>query len=189
MVCAGEGDEVADVLRLCEAGALDVLLIYSESDPGWKLCLMITSFFPKLTVVALLGTNAENPVAGSWALLHGARGLVGISAEAERLGVVIRGAVEFGHYVDPALEVSLTPAPPQPGKLAGRPLSAREFEVLQLIADGRTADQIGQRLGITTDSARTHIGQILRKLRARDRAHAVAISFENALLPARFTGI
>lgn len=189
LVWVSAGDQVDEVLELCESRSLDVLLIHSDSDPGGKFCLMLTSFHPELTVVVLLADGARNPVAASWALLHGARGLVGVDAAADRLGVAIKGAVDSGHHVDSDLEVSVMSTSRQThrSQLAGKPLSAREFEVLQLIATGLTAEQIGNRLGITTDTVRTHIGHLLRKLQARDRAHAVAISFETSLLPARFT--
>jgi DNA-binding NarL/FixJ family response regulator len=175
---------VDSAVKLCESARLDVLLIESDSDPEWKLCLMLTRLFPSLTVVGLLGDAARSPVASSWALLHGAKGIVGIDAETERLGMAIRGAVSRGHHVDSGLKVPTTPAPRQ-AELRGKPLSAREYEVLLLIAEGRTAEQIGHRLGIAADTVRTHVCHILRKLNARDRAHAVALSFQRSLLPGR----
>lgn len=171
-------------VKLCESACLDVLLIDSDSDPDWKLCLMLTRLFPRLTVVGLLGDADRSPVASSWALLHGAKGIVGVDAETERLGMAIRGAVRRGHHVDSGLAVRLAPEPPK-SELRGKPLSAREYEVLLLIADGRTAEQIGHRLGIAADTVRTHVCHILRKLNARDRAHAVAVSFQRSLLPGR----
>lgn len=90
----------------------------------------------------------------------------------------------LGRYINATLEVSVIPMA-QKSELRGKPLSEREFEVLQLIADGRTAEQIGRRLGITADTVRTHVHRLLRKLDARDRAHAVALSFQMSLLPVR----
>jgi DNA-binding NarL/FixJ family response regulator len=175
---------VDSVITLCESARMDVLLIDSDSDPDWKLCLMLTRLFPRLTVVGLLGDADRSPVASSWALLHGAKGIVGVDAETERLGMAIRGAVRRGHHVDSGLAVRAAAAP-QKTELRGKPLSAREYDVLLLIADGRTAEQIGHRLGIAADTVRTHVCHILRKLNARDRAHAVAISFQRSLLPGR----
>lgn len=183
MEWAGSAAEVNTAIEICESGT-NVLLIDSEWDPDWKLCLMLTNVHPELTVVGLLGSAARNPVASSWALLHGVSGIVGTDAETDRLRDAIRDAVDFGHYVDPGLEVTAKPAARRPD-VPGKPLSAREFEVLQLVADGRTAGQIGHRLGITADTVRTHICHILRKLNARDRAHAVALSFQMSLLPGR----
>lgn len=174
-------------LRLCESDCPDVLLIDSRSDPGWKLCLMLTGLFPALTVVALLDDTIRNPVDAAWALLHRANGVIGVDAEPERLGTAVREALRHGRYVDSEVEVPVVPPAPR-GDLRGKPLSAREFEVLELIADGRTAEQIGNRLGISPDTVRTHVYRILRKLGARDRAHAVALSFKMALLPVNDRG-
>ncbi|HYS40217.1 MAG TPA: response regulator transcription factor [Pseudonocardiaceae bacterium] len=175
---------VDSAVQLCESGRADVVLIDSDSDPDWKLCLMLTKLFPMVTVVGLLGDTDRSPVSASWALLHGAKGIVGVDAETERLGMAIRGAVQRGHHVDSGLAVS-TARPEQKAEVRGKPLSAREYEVLLLIADGRTAEQIGHRLGIAADTVRTHVCHILRKLNARDRAHAVAVAFRRSLLPGR----
>jgi DNA-binding CsgD family transcriptional regulator/tetratricopeptide (TPR) repeat protein len=53
-------------------------------------------------------------------------------------------------------------------------LTAREFEVLRLLADGRTNRQIGQELFITAKTASVHVSRILTKLHAANRAEAVA---------------
>lgn len=176
--------DVATALRVCESEPPDVVVIDSASDPGWKLCLMLTGLFPQLTVVALLNEGADDPVAAAWALLHRANGIVGVAAESDRLGTAVRDSARRGRYVDPAVEVPVSP-PAQRSGLQGKPLSVRELEVLELIADGRTAENIGHRLGISADTVRTHVYRILRKLNARDRAHAVALSFQMSLLPSR----
>jgi DNA-binding NarL/FixJ family response regulator len=181
---AGTVEDVHAVLRLCESDQPDVIVLDSGSDPGWQLCLMLTGLFPRLTVVALLDEQANEPVAAAWALLHRASGIIGVDAESDRLGTAVRDSVRRGRYVDPGVEVSMNP-PAQRGDLQGKPLSVRELEVLQLIADGRTAENIGHRLGISADTVRTHVYRILRKLNARDRAHAVALSFQMSLLPTR----
>jgi DNA-binding NarL/FixJ family response regulator len=188
MVWAGGASTVSEAVRLCEpSDRPDVLLIDSVSDPEWKLCLMLTGIHLELTVVALLDEDVCNPVDSAWALLHGARGLVGVDAETDRLGMAIRGAVELGHYVDAALEVSVVPATRREA-VVRRSLSHREIEVLELVAEGKTAEQIGGQLGIAAHTVRTHVGHILRKLNARDRAHAVAVAFSTSLLPLRRGG-
>jgi DNA-binding CsgD family transcriptional regulator len=53
-------------------------------------------------------------------------------------------------------------------------LTVREFEVLRLLADGRTNRQIGQELFITAKTASVHVSRILTKLRVANRAEAVA---------------
>ena len=53
-------------------------------------------------------------------------------------------------------------------------LTAREREVLELMAAGQTNSQIARRLVITEDTAKSHVKRIMRKLRAANRAEAVA---------------
>lgn len=54
-------------------------------------------------------------------------------------------------------------------------LTPREFECLDLCACGHTDTQIAQKLGVTHHAVRFHIGNIMKKLGARNRTHAVAI--------------
>ena len=66
-------------------------------------------------------------------------------------------------------------------------LSARETEVLGLLAEGLTQDEIAARLFITRKTVGTHIEHILKKLGVRSRAQAVAFAYRNDLVdsPAR----
>jgi len=177
----GSLEGVGAVISLCKSDCPDVLVIDSGSDPDWKLCLVATGLFPNLAVVALLHDGSPHPVDAAWGLLHRTSGIVGVTARPDRLRVAIRGAVQFGRAVEPRTEASMIPAPRGCG-LRGKPLTAKELEVLQLIAEGLTAEKIARRLSISACTVRTHIYRLLRKLDARDRAHAVALSFRMSLL-------
>jgi len=56
----------------------------------------------------------------------------------------------------------------------GNHLSGREKEVIALVADGYTARQIADKLFVSLDTVETHKRKILRKLKAKNAAHAVA---------------
>jgi DNA-binding CsgD family transcriptional regulator len=56
-------------------------------------------------------------------------------------------------------------------------LSAREIDVLEELAKGTGTEQIALRLHVSPHTVRTHIKNIMRKLDARTRAHAVAIAY------------
>jgi DNA-binding CsgD family transcriptional regulator len=62
------------------------------------------------------------------------------------------------------------------------PLSAREHEVLTLIADGRSLPEVAERLTISPATVRTHAANIYRKLGARNRPHAVALALGLGLI-------
>jgi len=61
-------------------------------------------------------------------------------------------------------------------------LSPREISVLRLIRDGYRNKQIAHRLGICETTVNFHIRNIVEKLQANDRAHAVTIGFRRGLL-------
>jgi DNA-binding CsgD family transcriptional regulator len=63
-------------------------------------------------------------------------------------------------------------------------LSAREIGVLEELAMGTSTEDIAQKFNVSPHTVRTHIKNILRKLDARTRAHAVAIAYsEDAIDP------
>ena len=64
----------------------------------------------------------------------------------------------------------------------GDPLTGKEYRVLHLLSHGLTNKRIGERMGITDMTVKAHVGGILRKLGANDRAHAVRLGFEKGLL-------
>lgn len=61
-------------------------------------------------------------------------------------------------------------------------LSAREIHVLRLIAAGNSNKEIGERLSIGETTVKTHVGNILSKLAANDRAHAVTIALRRGII-------
>ena len=73
--------------------------------------------------------------------------------------------------------------------MAGRSgrLSPRERDVLGGLACGESTEQIGLSLAMSPHTVRTHLRNIMRKLEARTRAHAVAIAIgDGAIEPPRF---
>ena len=68
-----------------------------------------------------------------------------------------------------------------PGECEQKP-TAREMEVLQLVADGLVNREIGQRLFLSEETVKSHIRHLLAKLQARSRAHAVTVGFRRGLI-------
>ena len=69
-----------------------------------------------------------------------------------------------------------------PSATTGPPITARELEILQLVAEGLSNKQIGRRLSITEGTVKSHLLAILRKLDAADRTQAVTIALKRGLL-------
>lgn len=63
-------------------------------------------------------------------------------------------------------------------------LTEREQQVLSQVGAGLSNTEIGQRLSISPETVRTHVGRLLGKLEARDRAQLVALAYETGLITA-----
>jgi DNA-binding CsgD family transcriptional regulator len=80
----------------------------------------------------------------------------------------------------------LPPVDAETREITGRSarLSVRETDVLGGLASGRSTEQIGDNLAMSPHTVRTHLRNIMRKLEANTRAHAVAIAIgDGAILP------
>jgi DNA-binding NarL/FixJ family response regulator len=87
----------------------------------------------------------------------------------------------------PAPAVPAGPGGPT-GQAAGRPalaaITAREREVLALIAAGLSNAEIADQLAISPATTKTHVGHLLAKLNARDRVHLVILAYQAGIAPA-----
>ncbi|WP_306214764.1 response regulator transcription factor [Actinoplanes sp. RD1] len=122
------------------------------------------------------------------ALRHGASGFLLKDTTPADLLRAIRTVADGGALMSPTVTrtlvrefVALSPRARTPHPELRR-LTAREREVLLLAAEGLANDEIGARLGISPDTARTHIGRTMLKLSARDRAQLVVFAYQSGLL-------
>lgn len=160
---------------------VDVLVMDAVLDPRGHLLHRLMSANQGLAVVVLVREPYRTSRFVAQMLAVGVHGLVWHAAPPERIMDAIRLVRANGRYLDPAL-APLVPA--ARGSMPARPreLSNREFQVLQLIADGLSNQAIAQSLTLSVETVRTHIKGLLRKLEARDRAHAVALGFRLGVL-------
>jgi len=77
---------------------------------------------------------------------------------------------------------SQAPAPRRQASLAA--LTARETEVMTLVAAGLSNDEIAERLVVSRATAKTHVSRVMGKLEARDRAQVVVMAYETGLVSA-----
>jgi two-component system, NarL family, response regulator len=125
---------------------------------------------PSLGIVAH-GAHPEHHAATE-ALRAGATAYVVKSSPVESLSDAVDAAAESERFVDPAAKGT-----------RGRPaLTRRQRQILQHYADGHSTAQVAKRLGLSAETVRTHTKAILARLRARDRAHAVAVALRTSLI-------
>ena len=113
------------------------------------------------------------------ALDAGARGFVVKEAPLPDLVRAVETVAAGGSYVDPVLAGVIARA-----DLGGRlpNVTQREREVLRLLADGHTNEEIGKRLFISPETVRTHVRKAMDKLDADTRTQAVATALRQSLI-------
>jgi DNA-binding NarL/FixJ family response regulator len=128
---------------------------------------------PDLAIILYTGdADAELLYEG---LDSGARGYALKAGSMDELLAAISHVAAGGSYVDPRLDRILL----SPRATSRVPqLSPREREVMHLMAEGNTAEQIGDRITVSVETVRTHVRNVIRKLQARNRVHAIAIALE-----------
>ena len=107
----------------------------------------------------------------------GAKGYILKEAPHQTLVRAIQKVAGGDGYVDPAL---------MPAFLSGKEkddmLTAREREILQLLADGMSNADVATKLFISQETVKSHVRHILAKLEADTRTHAVAIALRDAII-------
>jgi DNA-binding NarL/FixJ family response regulator len=124
----------------------------------------------RLPVVAVLWADEQ---AGE-TLAAGARAVLLRERLEERLLPALTAVVAGLLALDEGLGESVLRPRPSPPPALVEPLTARELEVVQLLAEGLTNRRIGERLGISEHTAKFHVNAILGKLGASSRSEAVA---------------
>lgn len=128
------------------------------------------------TPVVILG---ESPAWDPAAPAVAGRAFLGRDASVSQVAAALHAVVLGLAVVDP----SLTPAAPRPASGETETLTAREMDVLRLLAGGLTNKAIAYNLGISDHTAKFHVGAILSKLGAESRTEAVTIAHRRGLLP------
>lgn len=120
-------------------------------------------------------------------LRAGAVGYLLKAVSGTELAAAIRTVAQGGALIDPAVtpkvvaEFARLAAPTRPASLP-EPLSERELEIIQLLAQGLNNRAMAQRLFLAEGTVKNYISTILQKLDARDRTHAVTRAHELGLL-------
>jgi DNA-binding NarL/FixJ family response regulator len=140
---------------------------------GIELTRQLLAMRPELGVILYTGdSDAELLYDG---LDSGARGYALKAGSMDELVGAIERVAAGGSYVDPRLDRILL----SPRATAKVPqLSPREREIMHLMAEGMTAERIGEEISVSVETVRTHVRNVIRKLQARNRVHAIAIALE-----------
>lgn len=172
---ATDGGDALEMLN--DFGEFDVAIIDlgrgqatdDASPTGTATIKALRKASPGLGIVAH-GARAEQRAATE-AMKAGATAYVAKSSPAEALDRAVDAAADSEEFVDPAASAR--------GRGA---LTRRQGQILQMIADGHSTSGAAKRLGLSSETVRTHTKAALARLGARDRAHAVAIGLRSSLI-------
>jgi DNA-binding NarL/FixJ family response regulator len=110
------------------------------------------------------------------AMRSGARGYLTKDADGGQVVEAIRTVAAGGRFIPRSLESRLAQRCP------GADITARELDVLRLLAEGLGTSNIASHLEIAEKTVRIHIGNLLEKLGARDRTHALVIALHRGII-------
>jgi DNA-binding NarL/FixJ family response regulator len=140
----------------------------------------IVKHLPDQLVVVLTGTNDEEDELGLQAIRAGAAGYLSkdldIAALPRALEAVWKGEAAISRKMTRRLIERVRRAPNGPIGMrpVKSPLTAREWEVILLLEGGMSTEDIAQQLVLSTETVRSHVKNILRKLNVRSREDALA---------------
>ncbi|GAA0959014.1 response regulator transcription factor [Actinocorallia libanotica] len=190
---AGDGDEAVAV---CRERRPDVALmdVRMPGTDGLEATRRITAD-PRLDgvrVVILTTFDLDDYVYS--ALRAGASGFLLKDTDPDELLHAVRAAHRGDALITPSVtrrliaEFAGRVKPPAPAP-ALNALTAREREVMELVAAGLTNDEIAARLVLSPATAKTHVSRILTKLAVRDRSQLVVLAYESGMVrPGWFGG-
>jgi two-component system response regulator DevR len=172
-----EADTHASAVQAIESGAPDIVLLDlrlggESEDDGLALCATITRRFPRVGVLVVTTFLTDRLV--TEAIRNGAKGYVLKDVDAVQLlqsiRAVRRGESAFDSHVAAVVVRSLS-GRGEPATVAT--LTAREREILDLVAQGLSNREIGARLYISETTVKFHVHNVLEKFKVRRRAELV----------------
>jgi DNA-binding NarL/FixJ family response regulator len=170
---AAEGRELIERLDP-DVSLVDIRL---GDDSGIELTRQVLDADPERRVVLYTGSSdVELLISG---LDSGARGYALKEGTPSELTGALATVAEGGTYVDPRLRPALLS---RQATQRMPSLSKREREIMDLLAQGLTGEDVAERLVLSSETVKTHIRNAMSKLEAHTRVHAVAIALREGYI-------
>jgi DNA-binding NarL/FixJ family response regulator len=173
----GEASDGESAVALAERRRPDVVImdVRMPGMDGLEATKLLSERVPDTAV--LIFTAYSERMLLSRGLESGAKGYILKEAPHETLLRAIERIASGEGFVDPALMPAFLT-----GKDRDEMLTAREREILQLLADGMSNSDVAAKLFISQETVKSHVRHILTKLEADTRTHAVAIALRDAII-------
>ena len=183
---AADGLEAVDVVTRLRPDVVLMDVRMPRCD-GIEASRRVLAAVPEVAVVVL--TTFDEDASLAEALRAGVSGFLLKTAPPEQLLHAIRTVAAGNGLLDPAVTLRViassarSPAPDPAAAARLATLTARETDVLRLVADGLTNAEIAAALYLGEATVKTYLSRMLTKLDLRDRVQAVAFAFRSGLVP------
>ncbi len=190
---AGEAGDGREALALVEKIRPQVILmdVRMPGMDGVAATREISARYPEIGIIILTTFDDEAYIFEG--LRAGARGYLLKDISSEEMAAAVRVVASGGALIQPSItrkvlsefaRLSSPPAGPErPAADMPEPLTEREIEVLQCIAQGLSNREIAERLVITEGTVKNHVSNLIGKLGVRDRTQALLKAKELGLIP------
>lgn len=183
ILVGAEAASAGEVMQLVREQRFSVVIldISLPGASGLDLLVDIHKERPDLPVLVLTIHSEEQYAVR--AIKAGAAGFLTKESAPERLIDAVRKVASGGRYVSPQLAERLASA--LAGDAKGAPherLSDREFEILKMLASGKTVSQIAQELSLSVKTISTHRTRILRKMGMKTNAELTSYAVRTRLV-------
>ena len=175
---AKNGLEAVDLCRIKQPDVILMDLMMPEMD-GIAATQAILADYPGIKIIAMTSFEEEELVQG--VLAAGAISYLIKNVTSDELAKAIRDAVSGKSTLSPEAARVLIQAT-RPTNQPSFDLTEREREVLDLVVEGRSNQQIADALVISLATVKAHISSILSKLQVSSRAEAIAFAIKNKLV-------
>lgn len=178
-----EAASIAEAQARARSGPMDLAILDLGLPDGNGLDLLAylrSHGWPRLVVLSA----ADDPYSVRAAFVAGAHGYLLKNASPVVVADGVRRVLSGGVYADPAVAPLLASGLRGAGTAEGlaAELSGREIEVLRLVADGKSNKEIGDLLGLSALTVKSHLARIARKLGTGDRAEMVALAMRAGVI-------
>ncbi|MFI7587051.1 response regulator [Spongisporangium articulatum] len=181
---AASASSVGQARGIIEAVRPDVVLLDDRlpDGRGTELVKELTDRYLDLSVVMLTASTSEQVLVAS--IEAGARGYVDKSRNVDEVVAAVRHAATGGAVVSPTMMARLLPQLRRSESSGSERLTAREREILNLLAEGLTNAEIAERLVVSVHTIRNHVLNLSAKLGAHSKLEALSIGLRMGLVDA-----
>lgn len=179
-VVGAVGDaDAAQELIAHKAPDVVIVDVHLGHESGIQLTRDLLELHPYCRIV--LYTGSRNPESALAGLQAGAMGYALKDGNPDELMQAINAAADDRIYVDPRLHLEFVDLPPLEEAINQERgvLTRREREIMDLLADGHTGEQVATRLVLSAETVKTHIRNAMVRLHASTRVHAVALGLRD----------